>query len=96
LPDVAPTTRRRIPAEGQELDDTVCTVSIDINGATNRVVGDRVHVIFDEDENPLRLTLEPDGDWTVVAVEPFELPRNRPSLPAVGTRLTLRRAEPLA
>jgi hypothetical protein len=69
------------------------TVSIDIHihRPTERAVGDRVHVVADEDESPLWLTTEPGGSWTVVPVEPFERPRVRPGPPAVGARLTLRR-----
>jgi hypothetical protein len=55
------------------------------------VVGDRVHVVFDEELRPLRLSLEPGGDWTVVAVEPFEPPRGGAWPTEMGARLMLRR-----
>jgi hypothetical protein len=74
------------------LDDAADTASIDIHTATDRVVGDRLHVVFDEHRQPVRLTLEPGGEWTVVAVEPFELPRVGIAAPIMGARLTLRRA----
>jgi hypothetical protein len=73
------------------LDDAVDTVSSDIHTATDRAVGDEVHVIFDDDGQPLRLTLEPSGGWAVVAVEPLELPRGRAGPPGTGARLALRR-----
>ena len=72
------------------MDDSADTVSIDIHRETERVVGDRVHVVFDGGR-PLRLITEPGGDWTVVAVEPFEFLLGMAGPPAMGTRLTLRR-----
>ena len=72
------------------MDDSADTVSIDIHRETERVVGDRVHVVFDGGR-PVRLTTGPGGDWTVVAVEPFELPHSMAGPPEMGARLTLRR-----
>jgi hypothetical protein len=67
------------------------TVSIDIHRPTERAVGDRVHVIFNEDGWPLRLITEPGGDWVVTSVESLEPQTAGFGPPLTGARITLRR-----